>query len=188
MQTLQASCEDPRRFFTLFPTTSVSFFSHITSNELLLSDGLNKLLMQDFMLMYSILKFTWQTWQTLLQFFFFAQRCLGFTNNRFCFFLEKKVHETLERPSHRECLAKVLDWMLSNNYTFHNHLIFAHQLGGSSVKTIASLEALPFSPSSRVLRPLISPNSPFPSPLNAYHAGYYASSKGLSKHTLKQRA
>lgn len=61
MQTLQASCEDPRRFFTLFPTTSVSFFSHITSNELLLSDGLNKLLMQDFMLMYSILEFTWQT-------------------------------------------------------------------------------------------------------------------------------
>ena len=57
MQTLQASCEDPRRFFTLF----YSFFSHITSNELLLSDGLNKLLMQDFMLMYSILKFTWQT-------------------------------------------------------------------------------------------------------------------------------
>ena len=54
MQTLQASCEDPRRFFTLFPTTSVSFFSHITSNELLLSDGLNKLLMQDFMLMYSL--------------------------------------------------------------------------------------------------------------------------------------
>ena len=79
-------------FFTLFPTTSVSFSSHITSNELLLSDGLNKLITQDFMLLYSIRKFIWQKWQTLLQFFFFFFAQLwGFTNNRFCFFWKKSA-------------------------------------------------------------------------------------------------
>ena len=151
MQTLQASCEDPRRFFYIISNYICQFFFPYNIKWIAPQRWFEQIINTGFHVGVFDSQIHLANMTDLVTILLLCTTLFRFYKQSILFFSGKKVHETLERPSHRECLAKVLDWMLSNNYTFHSHLIFAHQLGGSSVKTIASLEALPFSPSSRVL-------------------------------------
>lgn len=114
MQTLQASCEDPRRFFTLFPTTSVSFFFPYNIKWIAPQRWFEQIINAGFHVDVFDSQIHLANMTDLVTILLLCTTLFRFYKQSILFFSKKKVHETLERPSHRECLAKVLDWMLSN--------------------------------------------------------------------------